>query len=395
MEAHRGSVRRHRARLGTSVVGAAFLAAVLAACSSSGGGASAAGGTPSGSAGAGGSAAQQVAAAQAAVRAAQVVPSKLDGRTPLNTTPPTGKTVVFMQCELEQCHQFELGVAQAVKVVGWNIKTINYKSSDNGSIVTAFSQALQYKPAAVMFLTGLGQLPSIEPEYEKAGVRLIDIAGLPQKPDSNVSVLLSGDYISAGSRALASWFIADSQAKGKALVVNVPYFGILDTAAKALRSTIASNCSGCSSSEVDITPSELQNNSTVATVVSAVRKDSGINYVLATDGTLVPGLRQALKTAGVSSSVKVGAVGLSAENVSELKQGNEQAGVETPDFMASWSALDTALRAVEGMPVPAEDDNGLPYLLITSDNLDQVDANGAANYPTDYQDLFKSLWKVQ
>src|SRR6185437_2070555 len=102
------------------VASAAALAAVLflGACSSSAGktGTTSTGNAPTTagssttSTNAGSS---QVDAAKAATSEALLQPTSIPLTTKLKSTPPSGKTFVFLQCELAQCKTFEEGVAAA------------------------------------------------------------------------------------------------------------------------------------------------------------------------------------------------------------------------------------------------------------------------------------------
>lgn len=99
----------------------AAAALALTACSSSGA-VSGNGATSSGSLVANGGDPSGVAAARAAVQAATTFPKTIPVTEPLPSKPPTGKTVVYLQCEQQECNLEGNGIRAAAAAIGWNYK---------------------------------------------------------------------------------------------------------------------------------------------------------------------------------------------------------------------------------------------------------------------------------
>jgi ribose transport system substrate-binding protein len=391
------SIAWHRA--GRVLSGVVVLAAAvsLAACGSAGGAAGTSGSATAASAQAaasGSGVSAQLAAAEAAVTALRAAPAGLTGRTPLPSAPARGKTIVYLQCELEQCHTFQTGVAAAAQVIGWNTQTIDFTSSDLSTLIAAFATALRYNPVAVVYSgTSVAQFQAqVFPAYEKAKVPIIPIAVGATTVSSVVpAAVFDGGYDTQASDALADWFIADSKAAGQALVVNVPFIDVINQAGLAIQADIKSNCSGCGATAFDATAGELADGSLVSAVVAAARKEPGLGYILLSDAALFSGLPAALESAGLSN-VKVAGIGPSTENIQDLKQGTESAFILLADQMFGWAAVDIAVRHDAGLPVAAND-GGLPLQLADSTNKEQAASDGYIA-PPNFEQLFEKLWHL-
>ncbi len=124
-----------------AVLFCALLMVILSACSSS---ANSSPASSSGSTASSGSAA--VKAAQAVAAQWEKAPTKLGLTTPLKSAPPSGKTFVWLNCELSACAQILVGVRQAASAAGWNLKVVQYQQANPATVLSAFKLALNYHP---------------------------------------------------------------------------------------------------------------------------------------------------------------------------------------------------------------------------------------------------------
>jgi hypothetical protein len=92
-----------------------------------------------------------VAQAKANVAAAETFPTTIPVTDPLPSKPPTGKTIVFLQCEEQSCPLEGQGLQAAARAVGWNVKIFNFQAVNPATLVTALMTALQYHPVATVF----------------------------------------------------------------------------------------------------------------------------------------------------------------------------------------------------------------------------------------------------
>jgi ribose transport system substrate-binding protein len=379
------------------VASAAALAAVLflGACSSSAGktGTTSTGNVPTTagssttSTNAGSS---QVDAAKAATSEALLQPTSIPLTTKLKSTPPSGKTFVFLQCELAQCKTFEEGVAAATKALGWSLKVLTFQNANPATLTADMDQALQYKPVGVAF-TGLPQAvwQSEVAKYKSAGVPLIPAYSGPINRDdtviADIGAVSEPDY----GKIIADWFIADSNGTGKALNFRADDFAPLKQFSDSFAATVKSGCDGCGVTDLKATIPQVEGGQATAAIVSALQKDPTIKYVISCDVPFTDGLPAALKAAGLYGKVKI--VGGGATSV-------EEKGLATGDFTAltslaqrytGWLMVDAAARHLEGMPI-APSDGGEPIQLLTKANLQT--ASDSYDYPSNYPDEFKALW---
>lgn len=359
---------------------------IAAACSSSGGSDASA---PSGSA-SGSSAA--VSAAQATVEQYEAVPTTISQSTPLKRPVTKGKTFVDLECENTQCHDIATGVEAAGKAIGWNVKLVSYDDTQPATLTAAFQQALQYHPVAVS-LTGTAPAlwSGVLPEYKQAGVPIIPASVGPITVQDPVAATVDGAGAYTGpAKAIADWFIAQSNASGHLLLVDVPSFPVLKETATAVSAEIAAQCPNCKVSDFDATIAQVDANSVVSAVVSQLQRDPSIKYVISTDGVFISGLASAAKAAGVTG-LQIGSTIGGIVNEQDILAGSESATLPWPGVVEGWVIIDAAARVSEGMSVPDGDGNQ-PFQLLVKGNF--TTPQESLLEPADYPAQFEKLWLV-
>ena len=381
------STRRTR---GVAVAVAAV--ALLAACGDTGGSTTTVATGPAGAstAPAAGNDAAVIAAAQAVVDKALAPPTSIRQTVPLTGKVEQGRTYVFLQCEIPQCKAIGDGAVAAAQAIGWKTEVLPWKTSDPATLVTALKDALRYNPIAVT-PTGFPEQTwaSVLPAYKKAGALIVPASVAELKTDATtpMGASMAPDYIEAGN-IIANWFIADSQATGKALFMDVPAYGVLKAYGDAAKATIAKICAACEVTPLDITIPQLSSNGVVPAIVSALQKDKDIKYVLTSDGAFLNGLPSALKAAGIDG-IKIGGGSPNIINKQGLVDGTESAWTDEPIKMYGWVAVDIAARASLGMPIAASGGGRTQQLLLKSNVGTPTDS---LNKPADFSDQFKKLW---
>jgi ribose transport system substrate-binding protein len=383
------TVRRRR-RATPAVLGiVAIMSLAMAACSSSGGSSAAATGssTAQSTASSGGSA--QVTAANTFISPYLSAPTKIGPTVPLTSKAPSGKTMVNLMCTTSpQCATINAGEAAAAKAIGWKLQTIPYDATNVATLISGMKTALRYHPVAVS-LSGIPQAlwQSEVPAYQAAGVPIIPQQTGPVTTSTTVPVNI-GDDSSVVGKIVGNWFIANSGGKGKALVVDIPDFGYLKEITTSMVSTISTGCPGCSITHLDATISQQADNTIVPAVVSALQRDRSINYVLAADGVLIPGLSSAMSAAGITG-VTVGGALATAENEQAILNGTETAFTTYNSSYIGWQTIDVVLRDMEKMTIPAFD-GGVPTQLVTKATVGTP--NDSATAPDNYPQQFEQLW---
>jgi ribose transport system substrate-binding protein len=379
---------------GIAVVAAAAL--LMAACSSSKAGSSqtdSPGGTsPSSSVNA--DVAAALAAAKANVEANTKFPSTIDVMDPLPTAPPTGKTVVFLQCEQESCHHQGDGIEAAAAAVGWTFKRLNFQAANPATLVSAMKTALQYKPVGVMF-AGAPQATwsSMQDAYQKAGAFIKEDydATPPSGPGVVEGFGYEKDSLKVGT-LLADAQVTDANgAPAKSLLVSVPSYQVFVPLASAYKAEIAKTCPGCHVDTLDGTIPQIVGGQLVAAIVSAAKRIDGLKYIVSVNGQFVAQLPQALKAAGLEGKFKIISGKGGATVQQNVLHGDHLCAATNPLVSGGWKDMDVAIRTVMGLPIP-EADHQVQVALLTKDNISTP--RDSYDTPADYAEQFKKLWKV-
>ncbi|MHB1088865.1 MAG: sugar ABC transporter substrate-binding protein [Acidimicrobiales bacterium] len=310
--------------------------------------------------------------------------------TRLKEAPPKGKTIVYIQCMEPQCHDVATGVGAAAHAVGWKYKHLSFDESNPATLVSALKQALLYKPTIVSF----NAMPestwsSVLPSYKSANVKIVPIETGPTTIAGPVISAIGNDGAVQGT-ILANWAISSSNGSAHVLLVNVPAFALFNGFITSFNKTMTSECSSCVVTSLDATVSEQANNQITPAVVAAIQRDPSINYVIATDGVMIPALPTALSAASISK-ITIGSGLSTQENQQDIMAGTETAGTAGNFQYLGWQVVDNAARKLEGMRIGANG-GGMPEELLLKSNLKT--ASESADIPANFGGLFKRLWRV-
>jgi ribose transport system substrate-binding protein len=382
-------------RRGALAIAAVLVSTALAACSSSKAqsGGTSSGGPTSTSGSTSGGASAEVQAAANFIRPYLTAPTKIPLTEPLTSAPPAGKTIVFLQCELAQCKVIADGVKKASAVVHWKFQVIPYQSTNPSTLAKALDQALQYHPVAVGFTSPPYALWQQKvAEYKAAGVALIpSFTGTVPLGSTIVANPADPAFSKLNGKILGNWFIADSQAKGDVLSVNIPDFPYLGDISTQFDSTVASGCTGCKVTKLDVGIPDVGSGAITGIVVSALRKNPTIHYVVASDAAFMQALPSALKAAGLGGKVKVGGCCGVAAVEQGLASGDFSAITGVNGNYAAYLTMDAALRVAEHLPMPSTG-GMLPVGLLVKGTTEKM--TDSYDEPADYIQQFKTLWKV-
>ena len=379
-------------RLKASLASLAVIAIAVSACSSSGNGGSASSTGNPGASGTGASGGAGLAAAKAATEKNLQEPTSIPLTEPLTSRPPTGKTFVFMKCEL-QCQVEADAIKQATAALGWTYKEVAFQDSDPATLVAGMKQALVYHPAAV----GIPALPeavwqSVIPAYKTAGVLIVTNMAGPMNYDDTVIGQAGAGANTQWGQMIADWAIADSNGHAHVLLQTVNDYPVVMQFANAYQETMKQNCPGCSVTVVNNTISQVVSGQVNGTVVAALQKDPSINYVATGDGPFITGLVPALAAAGLGNRVKISGESGSTSDLANVKAGKESAFTGPALGYMAWLMIDIVLRHMEGMSYQQNGDGGLPTQLLTKDVNFEISEN--YNQPADWQTQMEKLWHV-
>jgi ribose transport system substrate-binding protein len=341
---------------------------------------------------AGASSSSNLASAQAQMKKYEETPKTIPQTVPLKSPVNTSQTFVYLECDNTQCHDIGDGTIAAAKAIGWKIQVIDYQSANPATLVTAFQQALSYHPVAVAETgTGAAEWASVLPAYKAAGVPIIASSSGPITLEAPISAVVdAAPAYTVPASIIADWFITSSKGKGQALIVNVPSFPVLNETANSIASTIKKECSGCKSTQLSASLTELGNGGLIPAIVAGLKRNPGIKYVISSDGDFIDGLAPAIASAGLSG-VKIGSTIGGIVNEQDIIAGKESATLPWPGGIEGWVIIDAAARLSEKMPVPNGDSNQ-PIQLLVKANVGTP--TESLMKPTNYEHLYEKLWKV-
>jgi ribose transport system substrate-binding protein len=377
-------------RLKAPLASLAVLMIAVSGCSSSEGGGSSSteGGELTGAA------AEGLARAQEATEANLQEPTTIPVTEPLESTPPTGETFVWMKCGIPQCEIQGDALEQATAALGWNYEEIPWQDADPSTLVTGMRRALEFDPVAV----GISGLPQalwqdVIPEYEAAGVKIVGNFNGPLEYDETVIGQAAAGATEQWAEIIANWVIADSGGSAQVALQTVNDIPVVKEFHDSFLATIEENCPGCAVTVVNNTIPQTGNGEVVGTVVAAVQRDPSIDYVVTgTGGQVFTGLAAALDAAGLGDQVKVGGGAGTPTNLTNVQAGTEDAYTLFPVSYTAWSMVDIVLRYMQDLDFDPDGNGGLPTQLLTQDVDFEISED--FNKPEDWQAQLEELWQV-
>lgn len=306
--------------------------------------------------------------------------------------PPTGKSIAYVETTDSGSLLYAQAIQAAAKILHWKVDIIPTQSTPQ-SVANSMSLALEKHPSAVMTGAAFPEstFPSQLAQLAKAKIPYIECCtgdaigkGVVANIDPTADFTLRGVW-------LAHWIVADSNGKANVAVYNLPTYPVLNAVATGLTSTLKSTCQGCTYSSQNISVNSI-GSTLPSQVVSYLRAHPSVNYVAFTFGDMTLGLSTAMKSAGLTSKVKVVTQHASKANFQDVANGSEAVNLPEPDLQIGWYMVDAALRFLEKVSVPNNQYKYVPENFITKANLKSV----TAPYVSDpnYKSEFLKLWGI-
>src|SRR5205823_4235078 len=132
---------------------------------------------------------------------------------------------------------------------------------------------------------------SMVPKFKAAHVALVPSYVGETPEDPTIAANIGGNStIKQNAEIIANWFIADSQAAGKAAFYSVPDFPALLEVQTDLLAAIKSGCTACSVTVIKGTPQQVGAGGVNKAIVAGLRRDSSLKYLLVSDYPLTTGI---------------------------------------------------------------------------------------------------------
>ena len=376
-----------RAALGAVVVTAAVL---LAAC----GGSDASSDDTSSDSGASGS--DGVAEAQKIVDQYKEPPTWQGPDAPVDLSGLSGKHVTYISVSnsIPVLKYWSDEVTQLVKDnAGVELDVVDAKGSVDEAN-KGFQQAIASKADAIVLVAFSTDLFTSQIAAAKdAGIKVITAqSGIPGKVDGGQDAEVTFDYEQVG-KLIADWVVADSDGKGKGLVITSDDVPASQPQAQATLAEVKRLCPDC-----DMTTSDVQIpqwESSIPTLFqTTINTDPERSYLLPLyDGQALSGLG-AIRTAGAGDKVSVGAFNATPGIVEQLK--DEASGLKLDiggqNEWWAYACADTIFRVLSGTEPVENYKVGLR--IFDTDNADLIEGDNELEWygDADYAGEFAKLW---
>jgi len=345
----------------------------------------------------------EVAAAKEAAAKAVTIPENIALTVAASATPPTGKKVAWISCELPSCPEVGEDWPAIAKLLGWELKVINVKSFEPAP---GIQQALDWG-ANYIAISG-SPIALYQAQFDAGiakGVKFTSAytTDKPQGVDGGIQGLLTtvGDasYVEMAMKSFAPWIIADSNAAANVVMVNIRDFPVLVSEEEAMKAGLAAGCAKCTFDVIPVTIEDLGAGKVPQAVASYLQEHKDVNYVHFAFGGLPTGVSAALKTAGITNVKLVGG-DFSAPNLQEVVDGTHSAWTSNPKAEASWVMAHAMVLDSLG-DTYTEERTGAELQTFIVDTPEAakaiLDGGGLQNWkgPKTQADQFKALWNIK
>lgn len=187
--------------------------------------------------------------------------------------------------------------------------------------------------------------------------------------------------------ALASYLIWQTEGKANAYLVESPEFNIIMEWVGAARETFE-KCSSCTVVRTDQFTAAETDTRLPSMVTSALRSNPDVNvFVGGYDAALLATV-PAMRSAGFDE-VLIGSFNANQRMAQFIRDGEATASVAEPFAWGAWATFDNLNRIFAGEePV----DQGIPFRLITADNVDDIEPNTNWDGDIDFKSRFTEIW---
>jgi ribose transport system substrate-binding protein len=362
----------------------------LAAC----GGSGSSGSTSSASTQSGAN--EGVARAQSELAPALQMPDSI-GLTASLKKSPAGKTVDYMECGVTECKEIGTYLSEAAKVLGITVKHVPAGNTPE-SIGRAFDQAVQDRPDGVV-ASGVSRVIYEKQlaQLKKLGIPVVSMGTADQPGNGLAQVLLGRATYENNGKYAADWAISDSKGKANVLLLTAPVFDFAKPLTGGFEAAMKHNCPSCQTHVMPVSPDDI-GKGVPSQVVSYLQQKPSTNYVIAAFGSLMIGVPQAVKAAGLQGKVNLFSIAPSQADFVATKDGLMKANLSGSELYLGWMTADQIARAMTGQPpTQVVDDAQLPWMHIFTANNENWDLKAWPNWPfiPGFREQFKKLWGKQ
>jgi ribose transport system substrate-binding protein len=334
--------------------------------------------------------------ARKTVDALLVRPTSIGVTEALPTSPPKNKLIVVIVGEIPVLEYQATIIEQGVKALGWRLKVINDDLSATG-ISTAWQDAVELHPAAVVTTNNATPLITRQLKELKAeGAVAVEYAIENPPTSSLISVLLGPSWTTEMGQLMADYITVNSAGStdtptADTVLFTVPTLPPLTTVTTGFQAQYRKDCPSCTLYTEDVPETSIGTNlSTI--MVSFLEAHPNVDYIAPTFDDMAIGLPEALKTAGLSSRVKIMGYDPGTDNLSYVSNGEELASITYPDQVVAYRCLDVLVRYFEHQPYSVDSTATWPIQILTK----KTSGLAVSHYfaVKNYAQEFYKLWHI-
>ena len=380
-----------------SVLAAGLVVGLLAGCGTSKSGSSTTSGSTSLAAASGGHS-SAIAAANRAY-ASFVDPDPNVTIPALGKPAPTGKTMDIMSCPVPICSVYANGAEQAAKVLGWKYKVLVFQFSPT-SFESTWNQIDQDKPNAVFIAESLPlAVVAKQVVAAKANGSVLVAYGVGQTVGPQGSTAAARDIsinvvgplaFAMLGRVQALEAIHDAQGPANVLILSDPTLGAA-TASQVAADKSTVEGAGGTATVMEVSSSNI-GTSLPGTVVTYLRSHPSVKYVALPTDDYLPGLPQALSSAGLAGKVKLIGSAANATSQKLIDDGQVFASTAHPTQANAWAMINGAVRALVGDPIA---DPNPPGAVSVLEKGTSAAVGSAVAWPSSVYAKYRAAWGLK
>lgn len=318
-------------------------------------------------------------------------PTAIGPTQKITGTIPTGKTIAYVECGVEDCQIQGRGLVAAAKVLGWKVIPIESGLTPE-TIKDGWIQALRDKPDAIIE----GGFPHayFAPQLAQALAEHIPVVGLTDPSPMTPPVIQNvgtPQYLIRLGGLFASWVGAHVQS-GQVGIIGSDDLATTPSEVASFKTRLSVVCPKCTTVYLNV-PIATFGTTSAATISTFYQAHPNLSYAAMFLADMAVGLPQALAGSGVKAPPTVYAsanpVTLSymAKGEAGLKADIEYSTVEVP-----WRAMDALVRHWTGGNVSQDSDATLPNWYVTPGDIPATALNTAIPWVANYQQQYEALW---
>jgi ribose transport system substrate-binding protein len=315
-------------------------------------------------------------------------PTEIPVKEPVGKEIPSGKQTIWINCGAPVCTLLGKSFAEGAKELGWTTKILNTDGTP-ASVQKAWKQAVVAKPDAV---ASSGTDPAAVSAQLKAlkgaDIPVVNYA-VPEETDGITLLTADADNIATTfAEPSAAWVSKDSNGKANTLYTTVPAFTILPPQTALFKEVYEKGCPGCPLEVLELPVTALGKDA-AQRIVSKIRSNPKITYVVNALDDVTIGLPAALKAAGLADKVKLIGGSSTALNFQYIATDQQDAAVPNDIPGLTWQMVDGLARIFAGVETEVDKVPQARYI-ITKENVPE--GGGIFPFVADYKAQYRKLW---